>query len=211
MRTRAEQGTSCLVRQSSPKGMVVSETSSGKNVKRKRQELDHVGSWVLHSDGANSSCMVPKMKGVSRHMHLISEMHLTEELRELDCSSAYIRLRELDKSEDKAKGKAMDSRAMGWQLHGTAEGWPKSSPCIGSMRLGTRQGVSGACRGYQEFARMVQESSLGWCKRVRQKKTETRRKIVGVSRKACRDERRVYHPGWAVEPSVPRNLGTFSG
>ncbi|RWW16529.1 hypothetical protein GW17_00019590 [Ensete ventricosum] len=31
----AEQGTSCSARRSSPKGMVVSETSSGKNVKRK--------------------------------------------------------------------------------------------------------------------------------------------------------------------------------
>ncbi|RWV94659.1 hypothetical protein GW17_00042783 [Ensete ventricosum] len=30
-----EQGTSCSTRQSSPKGMVVSETSYGKNVKRK--------------------------------------------------------------------------------------------------------------------------------------------------------------------------------
>ncbi|RWV95780.1 hypothetical protein GW17_00041562 [Ensete ventricosum] len=27
----------------------------------------------------------------------------------------------------------------------------------------------------------------GWCKRVRQKKSETRRKIVGGSRKACRE------------------------
>ncbi|RZR99080.1 hypothetical protein BHM03_00028563 [Ensete ventricosum] len=32
---RAEQSTSCSARRSSPKGMVVSETSSGKNVKRK--------------------------------------------------------------------------------------------------------------------------------------------------------------------------------
>ncbi|RWV78274.1 hypothetical protein GW17_00060779 [Ensete ventricosum] len=31
----AEQGTSCSARRSSQKGMVVSETSSGKNVKRK--------------------------------------------------------------------------------------------------------------------------------------------------------------------------------
>ncbi|RWW13031.1 hypothetical protein GW17_00023279 [Ensete ventricosum] len=31
----AEQDTSCSARRSSPKGMVVSETSSGKNVKRK--------------------------------------------------------------------------------------------------------------------------------------------------------------------------------
>ncbi|RZR72207.1 hypothetical protein BHM03_00011165 [Ensete ventricosum] len=31
----AEQGISCSARRSSPKGMVVSETSSGKNVKRK--------------------------------------------------------------------------------------------------------------------------------------------------------------------------------
>ncbi|RRT60754.1 hypothetical protein B296_00033859 [Ensete ventricosum] len=46
-----------------------------------RQEGDYVVPWVLHSDGANLSCMVPKTKGASRHMHLISEMHLTEELR----------------------------------------------------------------------------------------------------------------------------------
>ncbi|RRT34229.1 hypothetical protein B296_00031761 [Ensete ventricosum] len=32
---------------------------------------------------------------------------------ELDCSSTYIHLREIDKSEDKAECKAMDSRAMG--------------------------------------------------------------------------------------------------
>ncbi|RWW01501.1 hypothetical protein GW17_00035453 [Ensete ventricosum] len=31
----AEQGTCCSARRSSPKGMVVSETSNGKNVKRK--------------------------------------------------------------------------------------------------------------------------------------------------------------------------------
>ncbi|RWW00588.1 hypothetical protein GW17_00036445 [Ensete ventricosum] len=30
-------------------------------------------------------------------------------------------------------------------------------------------------------------SLLGWCMRVRQKKTETRRKIIGGSRKACRE------------------------
>ncbi|RZS21955.1 hypothetical protein BHM03_00054688, partial [Ensete ventricosum] len=74
--------------------------------------------------------MVPKTKGALRHMHLISEMHLTEELRdcvgrgleaqdpnngasilakcmigatgELDCFSALIHLREPGKSKDKA-------------------------------------------------------------------------------------------------------------
>ncbi|RRT45082.1 hypothetical protein B296_00031649 [Ensete ventricosum] len=36
--------------------------------------------WVLHSDGADSFCMVPKTRGASRHMHLVSEMHLMEGL-----------------------------------------------------------------------------------------------------------------------------------
>ena len=49
-----------------------------------RQEQDHVVPWVLHSDGADSSCMVPKTKGASGHMHLISEKHLMEELRRLN-------------------------------------------------------------------------------------------------------------------------------
>ncbi|RWW64750.1 hypothetical protein BHE74_00027995 [Ensete ventricosum] len=61
----------------------------------KGQEWDHVVSWVLHFDGTNSSCMVPKTKGASRGM--------IEAARELDSSSAYIRLRELGKSEDKAE------------------------------------------------------------------------------------------------------------
>ncbi|RRT77978.1 hypothetical protein B296_00020114 [Ensete ventricosum] len=85
-----------------------------------RQEWDHVVPLVLHSDRAYSSCMVPKTKGASRHMHLISKMYLIEKLSpmeetlsyrgmirvtgELDCSSANIRLRESDKSEDKAEG-----------------------------------------------------------------------------------------------------------
>ncbi|RWV78453.1 hypothetical protein GW17_00060580, partial [Ensete ventricosum] len=47
-----------------------------------RQEEDHVVPCVLHSDGTDSSCMVPKTKGASRHMHLISEMHLMVELRQ---------------------------------------------------------------------------------------------------------------------------------
>ena len=46
-----------------------------------RQEQDHVVPWVIHSDEADSSCMVPKTKGASGHMHLISEEHLMEELR----------------------------------------------------------------------------------------------------------------------------------
>ncbi|RRT72795.1 hypothetical protein B296_00034134 [Ensete ventricosum] len=45
-----------------------------------RQEWNHVIPWVLHSDGADLSCMVPKMKGASRHMHLISEKNLIEGL-----------------------------------------------------------------------------------------------------------------------------------
>ncbi|RRT73862.1 hypothetical protein B296_00032948 [Ensete ventricosum] len=35
-----------------------------------RQKWDHVVPWVLHSDGVDSSCMVPKMKGASSHIHL---------------------------------------------------------------------------------------------------------------------------------------------
>ncbi|RWW49475.1 hypothetical protein BHE74_00044376 [Ensete ventricosum] len=77
-------------------------------------------------------CMVSKMKGASMHMLLILEKHLIEGLRrlnlqrilsastseshggldhtevfkaavEFDCFSAHIRLREPDKSEDKAE------------------------------------------------------------------------------------------------------------
>ncbi|RRT38208.1 hypothetical protein B296_00046570 [Ensete ventricosum] len=36
--------------------------------------------WVLYSDGADSSCMVPKTKGASKHMHLVLEMHLMKKL-----------------------------------------------------------------------------------------------------------------------------------
>ncbi|RRT41768.1 hypothetical protein B296_00046787 [Ensete ventricosum] len=39
---------------------------------------------------------------------------------------------------------------------------------------------------HQEFAKGI-GSLLGWRKRVHQKKTETRRKIVNGSRKACRE------------------------
>ncbi|THU54532.1 hypothetical protein C4D60_Mb10t26090 [Musa balbisiana] len=39
------------------------------------------GSFI--SEGADSYCMVPKTKGASRHMHLISKKHLMEELRQL--------------------------------------------------------------------------------------------------------------------------------
>ena len=49
-----------------------------------RQEQDHVVPWVLHSNGVDSSCMVSKTKGASGHMHLISEKHLMEELRQLN-------------------------------------------------------------------------------------------------------------------------------
>ena len=49
-----------------------------------RQEYDHVVPWVLLSDGADSSCMVLKTKGASRHMHLNSKKHLMEELRRLN-------------------------------------------------------------------------------------------------------------------------------
>ncbi|RZR77306.1 hypothetical protein BHM03_00002344 [Ensete ventricosum] len=36
----------------------------------------------------DSSCMVPKTKGASRHMHLILEKHLMEELRRLHLRKA---------------------------------------------------------------------------------------------------------------------------
>ncbi|RRT35338.1 hypothetical protein B296_00058420 [Ensete ventricosum] len=49
-----------------------------------RQEWDYVVPRVLHSDGVDSFCMVLKTKGASRHMHLISEKHLTEGLRRLN-------------------------------------------------------------------------------------------------------------------------------
>ncbi|RWW89726.1 hypothetical protein BHE74_00001243 [Ensete ventricosum] len=49
-----------------------------------RQEWDHVVLWVLHSDGIDSSCMLPKTKGASTYMHLIYEKHLTEKLRRLN-------------------------------------------------------------------------------------------------------------------------------
>ncbi|RRT70671.1 hypothetical protein B296_00012348 [Ensete ventricosum] len=94
-----------------------------------RQEWDHVVLWFPHSDRVDSSCMEPKTKGASRGIHLISEKHLTKELRqtqlaeaklrseglstgqedieaaigELDCFRAHIRLREPDKSEGKAE------------------------------------------------------------------------------------------------------------
>ncbi|RWW84333.1 hypothetical protein BHE74_00007066 [Ensete ventricosum] len=94
-----------------------------------RQECDHVVLWFPHSDRVDSSCMEPKTKGASRGIHLISEKHLTKELRqtqlaeaklrseglntrqedieaaigELDCFRAHIRLREPDKSEGKAE------------------------------------------------------------------------------------------------------------
>ncbi|RWW42861.1 hypothetical protein BHE74_00051549, partial [Ensete ventricosum] len=58
----------------------------------------------------------------------------------------------------------------------------------------------------------------GWRKEVRQKKTETRRKIIGGSRKACQEcttvaqaFRRLTRSDWAVEPPIPKNLGTFDG
>ncbi|RZR99698.1 hypothetical protein BHM03_00029292 [Ensete ventricosum] len=39
---------------------------------------------VPNSDRADSSCMVSKTKGASRHMHFISEKQLTKELRRLN-------------------------------------------------------------------------------------------------------------------------------
>ncbi|RWW38095.1 hypothetical protein BHE74_00056699, partial [Ensete ventricosum] len=49
---------------------------------------------------------------------------------------------------------------------------------------------SGACQGYRELAEGIR-SLPGWCKGVRRKKTETRWKIVGGSRKACRELGRI--------------------
>ncbi|RRT41025.1 hypothetical protein B296_00045927 [Ensete ventricosum] len=73
----AEQGTSCSARQSSPKGMVVFGTSSGKNGRGKLLQQDR------YSGGISSSMV--RVTG------------------ELDCFSAHIRLREPGKSEDKVE------------------------------------------------------------------------------------------------------------
>ncbi|RRT35345.1 hypothetical protein B296_00050296 [Ensete ventricosum] len=52
-----------------------------KDMNSRRARVGSCCSMVLHSDRVDSFCMVLKTKGASRHMHLISEMHLTEELR----------------------------------------------------------------------------------------------------------------------------------
>ncbi|RWW50209.1 hypothetical protein BHE74_00043551 [Ensete ventricosum] len=44
-----EQGTSCSARRSSPKGMVVSETSSGRNARGKLLQLDRYPGGISHS------------------------------------------------------------------------------------------------------------------------------------------------------------------
>ncbi|RWV99394.1 hypothetical protein GW17_00037695 [Ensete ventricosum] len=48
-------------------------------------------------------------------------------------------------------------------------------------------------------------SLLGWRKGVRQKKTETRRKIIGGSRKACRESR------WRFAEGIGKLAGNVKG
>ncbi|RZS26736.1 hypothetical protein BHM03_00060119, partial [Ensete ventricosum] len=78
---------------------------------------DYVVPWVLHSDGADSSCMVPKTKGASRHMHLISEKHLIEELRRLNLRRRNWGQKVLARG-NRTRRRAMNSRS---ECHGTAK------------------------------------------------------------------------------------------
>ncbi|RWW55206.1 hypothetical protein BHE74_00038169 [Ensete ventricosum] len=57
-------------------------------------------------------------------------------------------------------------------------------------------------------------SLLGWRKGVRQKKTETRRKIIGGSRKACQEGREDNRRWWLKEivyPYIPDPDGEDEG
>ncbi|RWV98623.1 hypothetical protein GW17_00038514 [Ensete ventricosum] len=68
-----------------------------------------------------------------------------------------------------------------------SEVWPKSSPSISQnedVTVGNSLGV------LRELAEGI-GSLLGWRKGVCRKKTKTHRKIVGVSRKACRELERL--------------------
>ncbi|RZS04314.1 hypothetical protein BHM03_00034636 [Ensete ventricosum] len=99
------------------------------------------GLWI---QGVNA--MVPQR----RVFVYASELALDESLSmigaagELDCFSAYIRLREPDKSEDKAECKATDSRAMGlaapWYRRGRTS-VESSIPCSHGGRALVVKGV----------------------------------------------------------------------
>ncbi|RWW51863.1 hypothetical protein BHE74_00041753 [Ensete ventricosum] len=65
----------------------------------------------------DSSCMVPKTKGASRHMHLISKKHLTEELRRLNLRRRSWGQKVLARG-NRTRRRAMDSRS---ECHGTAK------------------------------------------------------------------------------------------
>ncbi|RRT31692.1 hypothetical protein B296_00048377 [Ensete ventricosum] len=54
-------------------------------------------------------------------------------------------------------------------------------------------------------------SSSGWRKRVRQKKTETHRKIVGGSRKACRDSDDEMVSRWEFAKRFAEGTGKLTG
>ncbi|RRT58055.1 hypothetical protein B296_00034570 [Ensete ventricosum] len=56
----------------------------------------------------DSSCMVPKSKGASRHMHLIMVKHLTEELRRLNFAKAKLGSEGLDMGQRDMKMGALD-------------------------------------------------------------------------------------------------------
>ncbi|RRT68312.1 hypothetical protein B296_00033728 [Ensete ventricosum] len=71
-----------------------------------RQEQDHIIPWVFHSDGVDSSSMVPKTKGASRHMHFILEKHLIKGLS----AAILVVMKKAVRSKDSADGgiKAQD-------------------------------------------------------------------------------------------------------
>ncbi|RWV86298.1 hypothetical protein GW17_00051824 [Ensete ventricosum] len=64
------------------------ETSRAKGRRNEAtQERDHVVPWVLHSDGVDPFCMVPKIKGALRHIYFILEKYLTDRLSNAKANS----------------------------------------------------------------------------------------------------------------------------
>ncbi|RWW21309.1 hypothetical protein GW17_00014551, partial [Ensete ventricosum] len=59
----------------------VGDEMSPPRLRRRGIDRDHVILWAPRFDGADSFYMVPKLKGVSRDIHLILMKHLMEELR----------------------------------------------------------------------------------------------------------------------------------
>ncbi|RRT31899.1 hypothetical protein B296_00052145 [Ensete ventricosum] len=116
---------------SSLKAMVVSETSSEKNVKRKDApigQIAHIEEEFLKVISPQSSMDRVSDEESSHDL----EYGMIRAARELDYFSAHIRLREPDKSKDKAECKATDSRAMGlaapWYRRGGTS-MESSIPC----------------------------------------------------------------------------------